>query len=49
MAKTLLIGANSTIAKALQEHSNREFICVARSEGSLKCQSYLGWGYAKTI
>ena len=35
MAKTLLIGANSTIAKALQEHSNREFICVARSEGSL--------------
>ena len=35
MAKTLLIGANSTIAKALQENSNREFICVARSEGSL--------------
>ena len=35
MAKTLLIGANSTIAKALQEHSDREFICLSRSEGNL--------------
>ena len=35
MAKTLLIGANSTIARALQEHSDREFICLARSEGNL--------------
>ena len=35
MAKTLLIGANSTIAKALQENSDREFICLARSEGNL--------------
>ena len=35
MAKTLLIGANSTIAKALQEQSEREFICLARSEGNL--------------
>tara|TARA_Y100000591_G_scaffold48462_1_gene36810 strand:+ start:99 stop:752 length:654 start_codon:yes stop_codon:yes gene_type:complete len=35
MRKTLLIGANSTIAKALQEYSDREFICLARSEGNL--------------
>tara|TARA_Y100000992_G_scaffold302048_1_gene274718 strand:- start:835 stop:1488 length:654 start_codon:yes stop_codon:yes gene_type:complete len=35
MAKTLLIGASSTIAQALQENSNREFICLARSEGNL--------------
>ena len=35
MAKTLLIGANSTIAQALQENSDREFICLARSEGNL--------------
>lgn len=35
MGKTLLIGANSTIAKALQEYSDREFICLARSEGNL--------------
>ena len=35
MAKTLLIGANSTIAKALQEHSDREFVCLSRSEGNL--------------
>tara|TARA_B100000927_G_scaffold1478_1_gene1260 strand:- start:266 stop:919 length:654 start_codon:yes stop_codon:yes gene_type:complete len=34
MAKTLLIGANSTIAKALQEHSDREFVCLSRSEGN---------------
>ena len=34
MAKTLLIGANSTIAQALQENSDREFICLARSEGN---------------
>ena len=33
--KTLLIGANSTIARALQENSDREFICLARSEGNL--------------
>jgi NAD(P)-dependent dehydrogenase (short-subunit alcohol dehydrogenase family) len=35
MAKTLLIGANSTIAQALQKNSDREFICLARSEGNL--------------
>ncbi len=35
MAKTLIIGANSTIAQALQENSDREFICLARSEGNL--------------
>ena len=35
MAKTLLIGANSTIAKALQEHSDREFVCLSRSKGNL--------------
>tara|TARA_B100000035_G_scaffold315212_1_gene334473 strand:+ start:130 stop:783 length:654 start_codon:yes stop_codon:yes gene_type:complete len=35
MAKTLLIGANSTIAKALQEYSDKEFICLARSDGNL--------------
>ena len=41
MAKTLLIGANSTIAKALQEISDREFICVARSEGTLDLEGDL--------
>ncbi len=35
MAKTLLIGANSTIAKALQENSDREFLTFSRSEGTL--------------
>ena len=41
MAKTLLIGANSTIAKALQEISDREFVCVARSEGTLNLEGDL--------
>ena len=35
MAKTLLIGANSTIAKALQKDSNKEFLTYSRSEGNL--------------
>ena len=35
MAKTLLIGANSTIAQALKENSDKEFICLARSDGNL--------------
>ena len=35
MAKTLLVGANSTIAKALQENSDREFLTFSRSEGTL--------------
>jgi len=35
MAKTLLIGSNSTIAQALQKNSDREFICLARSKGNL--------------
>jgi len=35
MAKTLLIGASSTIAKALQENSEREFLTFSRSEGNL--------------
>ena len=41
MAKTLLIGANSTIAKALQEISDREFVCVTRSEGTLNLEGDL--------
>jgi 3-oxoacyl-[acyl-carrier protein] reductase len=35
MAKTLLIGANSTIAQALQENSDRKFLTFSRSEGTL--------------
>jgi len=35
MAKTLLIGASSTIAKSLQEVSNKEFLTFSRSEGNL--------------
>ena len=35
MARTLLIGANSTIAQALQENSEREFLTFSRSEGTL--------------
>ena len=35
MAKTILIGASSTIAKALQENSEREFLTFSRSEGNL--------------
>ena len=35
MAKTLLIGANSTIAQALQENSERHFLTFSRSEGTL--------------
>ena len=34
MAKTLLIGANSTIAQALQENSERHFLTFSRSEGT---------------
>lgn len=34
MTKTLLIGANSTIAQALQENSDREFLTFSRSEGT---------------
>lgn len=34
MARTLLIGANSTIAQALQDNSDKEFICLARSDGN---------------
>tara|TARA_A100001015_G_scaffold272849_1_gene327754 strand:- start:24 stop:674 length:651 start_codon:yes stop_codon:yes gene_type:complete len=33
--KTLVIGSNSTIAQALKDNSDREFICLARSEGNL--------------
>ena len=35
MAKTLLIGGSSAIASALRENSNREFISLSRSEGTL--------------
>jgi len=35
MTRTLLIGANSTIAKALQENSDREFLTFSRSDGTL--------------
>ncbi|MBL6693529.1 MAG: oxidoreductase, partial [SAR86 cluster bacterium] len=35
MAKTLLIGSNSAIALALKENSDREFISLSRSEGTL--------------
>ena len=35
MAKTLLIGASSTIAKSLQEFSNKEIFNFSRSEGNL--------------
>ena len=35
MARTLLIGANSTIAQALQENSEREFLTFSRSAGTL--------------
>ena len=35
MSKTLLIGASSAIAKALQENSDKEFISLSRSEGTL--------------
>ena len=35
MAKTLLIGGSSAIASALSENSDREFISLSRSEGTL--------------
>ena len=35
MPKTLLIGASSAIAKALQDYSDKEFIALSRSEGTL--------------
>ena len=35
MAKTLLIGGSSAIASALKENSDREFISLSRSEGTL--------------
>ena len=35
MAKTLLIGGSSAIASALRENSDREFISLSRSEGTL--------------
>ena len=41
MAKVLLIGANSTIAKALQENSDREFLTYSRSEGTLNLEGDL--------
>ena len=41
MAKTLLIGANSTIAQALQETSDREFLTFSRSEGTLDLEGDL--------
>ena len=41
MAKTLLIGANSTIAQALQENSEREFLNFSRSEGTLDLEGDL--------
>ena len=41
MAKILLIGANSTIAKALQENSDREFLTYSRSEGTLNLEGDL--------
>ena len=41
MAKTLLIGANSTIAKALQENSDREFLTFSRSAGTLNLEGDL--------
>ena len=42
MSKTLLIGATSAIAKALQEYSDREFINFSRSEGTLDLNGDLG-------
>ena len=42
MSKTLLIGASSAIAKALQENSDREFINFSRSEGTLDLNGDLG-------
>lgn len=41
MASTLLIGANSTIAKALQENSDREFLKFSRSDGTLNLEGEL--------
>mgnify|MGYP001307576730 FL=1 len=41
MAKTLLIGANSTIAKALQENSVRKFLTFSRSAGTLNLEGDL--------
>ena len=35
MAKTLLIGGSSAIASALRENTDREFISISRSEGTL--------------
>ena len=34
MSKVVLIGSSSAISKALQEHSNRNFICFSRSENN---------------
>ena len=41
MAKTLLIGASSTIAKSLQEVSNKEFLTFSRAEGNLDLEGDL--------
>ncbi|RPG44907.1 MAG: SDR family oxidoreductase [Gammaproteobacteria bacterium TMED112] len=41
MASTLLIGANSTIAKALQKNSDREFLTFSRSDGTLNLEGEL--------
>ena len=35
MSKILLIGASSAIAQALQENSDKEFIALSRSAGTL--------------
>ena len=45
MARTLLIGASSTIAKSLQELSNKEFLTFSRSEhNDKKCEMVLLMG-----
>ena len=41
MAKILLIGASSAIAQALQENSDKEFITLSRSAGTLDLEGDL--------
>ena len=41
MNKILLIGASSAIAQALQENSDKEFIALSRSAGTLDLEGNL--------
>ena len=41
MSKILLIGASSAIAQALQENSDKEFIALSRSAGTLDLEGDL--------